>query len=232
MNQLTIRKFTTTNGNILLLLAIIVIAISSCRSDGDIVPYGNPANLNVVNVTTDSLNVYQNGARLNNVSAISPGSQSGYISVAFGAKTYQVKKNGATGYLINSLPLTLDTTAFYSLFIAGETSDKIFLANDGLPADSINSAEIRFVNASPATTNVDVTIGTLKFSNQAFKAITKFRNLLVTTTTNVTVYQHGTNTLLFSNTITLTVGAPYTLYTKGIPGGTGLNAFTAVLNTN
>jgi len=232
MNQLIIKKFTTNHSKILLLLVFIVIALSSCKSNGDIVPYAPPANLNIVNTATDSLNVYQNGARLNNISTISPGSQSGYISVASGAKTYQVKKNGAASYLINSLPLTLDTTAYYSLFIAGETSDKIFLANDALPAGAANSSLVRFVNASPVTTNLDVTIGTLTFSNQPFKAITAFSNLLISSSTNVTIYQHGTNTLLFSGTTLLSAGAAYTLYAKGTPGGTGLNAFTAVINTN
>ena len=232
MNQLAVNKFITQASKILLLLALIAIGLSSCKSNGDIIPYAPPANLNIVNTAPDSLNVYQNGARINNISTISPGSQSGYTVVASGAKIYQVKKNGASTYLINNLPLTLDTTAYYSLFIAGETSDQIFLANDALPAGAANSSLIRFVNASPATTNLDVTIGTLTFSNQPFKAVTAFSNLLVSSSTNVTIYLHGSTTPLFKGTTLLSAGAAYTLYTKGIPSGTGSNVFTAVINTN
>jgi len=214
-----------------IMVAVIAMALSSCKSNGDIIPVVPPANLNIINAATDSLNVYQNGARLNNISTISPGSQSGYISVASGTQTYQLKKSGMTTYLVSSLPLKLDSGTFYSLFLAGETSDKIFLVTDTLPAVSTTAAAVRFINASPASTNLDVYVGSLSFLNQPFKAVGNFKPV-ATGHTLITIYNHATTTQLFSDTTTLTAGGAYTLFTKGIPGGAGPNQFSVVLAIN
>jgi len=209
----------------------VAISLSSCKSNNEIVPYGKPANLNVVNGDTAALNIYQNGARLNNISSIASGSQTGYMIVSFGTNVYQVKKAGAIDYLINNYQLKLDTATYYTLFIAGETADKLFLANDGLLPDSANMAQIRFINASPSATNLDVIIGNLNFSNQAFKAISSFKYIAVGTTT-ISIYQRNTTNLLFSATAALTANGAYTLYTQGIPGGSGLNKLSAALTIN
>ena len=231
MSRLTVKNIARGNIKALLLLIVTVIGLASCKSTNEIVPVGKPANLNVVNADTAALNIYQNGARLNNISSIASGSQTGYMVVSFGTNIYQLKKAGATDYLINNYKLTLDTTVFYTLFIAGETPDKLFLANDGLPPDSTKTAEIRFVNASPSATNLDVRIGNVNFLNQAFKAIGSFK-YIAGGTTAISIYQANTTNLLFSATTTLTAGGAYTLYTQGVPGGTGLNKLSAALTIN
>jgi hypothetical protein len=212
-----------------LLLAFIALHLSSCK-ENEVVPYGQPANLNMVNADTNALNIYLNGARINDISSIAPGSQMGYMSVAFGAQIYQLKIAGAIDYLINNIPLKLDTSGYYTLFVAGETADKLFLSKDGLPAYTTNSALIRVVNASPAVT-YDVVIGALSYTSQPFKAITNYTNI-ASGITKVTITQTGTTTVLYTGSITLTAGLPYTLYTKGKPGATGKNAFAAILNPN
>jgi len=48
--------------------------------------------LNVTNASTDTLNYYLNGTRVNNASSIYPLGSSGYIGVAVGQQNYQFKK--------------------------------------------------------------------------------------------------------------------------------------------
>jgi hypothetical protein len=229
MSQLTVKNIVPGNIKAWLLLVFTVIALASCKSNNEIVPFSQPADLNVVNADTAALNFYQNGARLNNISSIASGSQSGYIAITLNSKIYQVKKAGATDYLINNYQPNLDTTAFYTLFIAGETADKLFLITDDtfLP-DSTTVAQVRFVNASSSATNLDIHIGNLNFSNQAFKAASGF-NYIKAGITPISVYEHGTNNLLFNTTVTLTANDFFTVHTQGIPGGSGQNKLSAVL---
>ncbi len=106
MSQSAIKNIVRGNIKIFLLFIITAIGLASCKSNNEIVPFSKPADLNVVNADTVALNIYQNGARLNNISSIAPGSQSGYIAITLNSKIYQVKKAGATDYLINNYQCT------------------------------------------------------------------------------------------------------------------------------
>jgi len=214
-----------------LLFIAIAICLTSCKSNGDVLPSGKQAQLNLVNTDTTSLNVYQNGARINNLSTISPGGITGYIPVNFGTTIYQVKKDGASNYLIDGYSMKLDTNAFYTLFIGGETADKLFLTPDAHALVGSN-ALIRFVDAANTTTNFDIYIGSnLSFSNRAFKSFTDFTTI-VAGTYLVTVYPHGSATAFLKGSVILSAGGAYTFFVKGIPGTTGLSKFSATLLVN
>lgn len=197
---------------------------------------GKLSNLNIANATADTLNVYQNGARLNSNSTIGPGAQTGYNNITANTTSFEVKKAGSANYLIGSFPAKLDTNSYYTLFIAGETADKLFITNDATPADSTNAAAVRFVNASPSSTNVDVKIDKLSFSNLAFKTATAFRydpvSVTLPDTATVTVYPHGSTILLITGRIPLNANSAYTIYLQGLPGGVGNSILTlkAIIN--
>jgi hypothetical protein len=219
------------NIKLLILSAFITLGLFSCKNNGDLAPIVLTANLNVVNASADTINFYQNGARLNNASILVPGYEYGYLSVPSGSTIYQFKKAGNVNYLIPNYPLKLDSNAFYSLFVAGETTDKLFLIKDTTSlAPSTTAATIRFVNASPSL-SLDVKMGALSFSNQAFKSATSY-NYITTGAITVKIYQSGTTTLLASGPVTLIAGTIYTLFTRGVPSGTGQNQFAVSLIIN
>jgi len=186
-------------------------------------------NLNVVNASADTLNFYQDGTRVNNGSNLIPDGSLGYQTVTSGAQNYQFKKAGSPNTLVD-IPLTLDVSTLtvqklYSIFIAGETSDKVFLTRDTLVNDTTGGASVRFVNASPITGTLDVTIGnTFSYKKMAFKSATGFIHVNSGNST-LTIYQSGSTTPLASGTITLVEGTSYTLFTKGLLNGTGKSAF-------
>ena len=218
-----------------LVLILAVVAITSCKKNGDLAPVHLYSNLNLVNAVagTDSLNFYQNGTRIYNTSSISPGSQTGYQSVPYGLQTYEVKISRGVNYIINNYQLNLDTAKYYTLFAAGETVDKLFTITDVKPAftgtTSLYNAQVRYVNASPSTVNLTVTVrDSLAFTNSAFKYSSGY-NFTGIGVSNIKVYQAGSATPVFTTTATLAANTYYTLVTKGTLTGTGANQLSVLL---
>ena len=221
--------------NIRVLLFIICVAIgaSSCKHS-DVAPVKKYTALNMVNAAGNVLNLYQNGTRINNASPINPGSISGYLPVVYGSQQYQLKIAGETNakYLFGGVELTLDTLKDYSLFVAGESPDKLFLKEDVLLSAITNTqAAIRFVNTQPGTTNLDVSIGALNYSNVAFKTATAFTGITPGATI-IKIYKAGSTATIINETLTLVAGTIYTVFTTGTLTGTGANKLTAKLSTN
>lgn len=212
--------------NLILLFAAFVTVVISCKKSGDFVPIVKTAFINIVNATADTLNIYQSGTRLNNTSNLYPSGSLAGLSVTVGTQNYQFKKAGNPNTLIE-IPVTTDTLTTHTLFVAGETADQVFLTKDLVRDTGTTTVRIRFINASPTTTNLDVYIGSnFVRKNIAFKAETEY--ITVSAGANVlSIYQAGTTTLLAGGTLTLTSG-PYTLYTKG--GATGNTFGARILN--
>lgn len=220
-------RFIATYIKILTLVILTGIGLTSCKKDGDLAPVVKQAGLNTINASNNAINVYQNGTRLNNLGSIGIGGQSGYFSVVAGIQQYQLKKAGPDSpeYLINDLSLNLDSGKSYSLFVAGETADKVFKITDTSFDPVDGKAMVRFINTLPGTT-LDVTIGSLSFSNTAFKAPSSFTNVN-SGANSLKIYQAGSTTPIIDQTITLTAGTYYTLFTTGTLTGTGADKFTA-----
>jgi hypothetical protein len=212
---------------ILLFFAIAVIGLSACTKVTDDTLAGNRSTLlTVVNASTDTLNFYQNGTRLNNTSNLYPFGQLSGLSVIVGDQNFQFKKAGSANTLVN-VPFTIQDTTRYTMFFAGESLDKVFVIRDTLKIDTF--ARVQFVNASPV--NVDVAIGSgFNYKNLSFKSATPFIPL-VGGKFALSIYQAGTTTLLASGTLTLAKSNLYTLYTKGVLNGTGNNLFGARILT-
>ena len=218
---------------ILALLVFVGIGLSSCKKDGDIVVVLPQAGLNTVNANNYAINVYQNGTRLNNLGSISTGGKSGYFSVSSGTQQYQIKRAGPDNpdYLISDLALQLDSGKTYSLFVVGDTPDKLFIVNDVVPAGAANQATIRFVNTLPGANNLDVTIGSQVLTNTAFQSASAFTNI-TSGANSLKIYQAGSATPIIDQIITLNTGIIYTVFTTGTITGTGDNKLTARMIIN
>lgn len=219
---------------LLVLFILVGVGLSSCKKDGDIVVVLPQAGLNTVNANNYAINVYQNGIRLNNLGSIGTGGKSGYFSVKSGTQQYQIKKAGPDNpdYLISDLALPLDSGETYSLFVAGDTPDKVFMINDVPPTGGTNNdAAVRFVNTLPGTVNLDVIISSTSYPNRAFTTSTGF-NFVSGGTNNLKIYQAGSATPLIDQTITLNAGIIYTVFTTGTITGTGDNKLTARMIIN
>ncbi|MFD2145225.1 DUF4397 domain-containing protein [Mucilaginibacter antarcticus] len=86
---------------------------------------------------------------------------------------------------------------------------------------------IRFVNASPIESTLEVSVGAnFKYQRVAFKKATPFIPV-VNGKVALAIRQTSDNRLLADGNLTLTKNYVYTLFTKGVIGGTGTNAFGA-----
>jgi hypothetical protein len=217
-------------------LALIIMAFAACNNSKSYIlpnPPKDPPGLNVVNATNDTLDFFMNGVRQNDQSDIYPDGATYYLPVTFGTANYSFKKvtNPVNTITLFTISKSLDTLADYSLFVCGETADKVFWVNDAFPQiPSGDTLAIRFVNASPSIaaniTAVDivvnkgpVTVGTIK--NSAFQAVSPYM-ATVDTVNEVKVYATGTTNLLADTTFTPAPGESYTFFTGApyLPKGT------------
>jgi hypothetical protein len=220
----------TNRTSILVLIALLTCVMFSCKKmDADLPPdIGDPAQLNVINTTADTLNIFQNGTRFNATSSFYPGGSLGYLEILAGEQQYQLKKAGTPNVLV-SLPLQLDSGKVYSLFIAGNTADRLFLTNDIFLSN--NDVQIRFVNASPDL-SFDIKIaGNFSFTNRNFKSATDFVKMTAGKN-HYELYQPGNSTPFRQGDLNLSAGRVYTLYTKGTLAGIGDNAFGVKIIAN
>ncbi|OOQ60977.1 hypothetical protein BC343_21215 [Mucilaginibacter pedocola] len=207
--------------------------IYSCKKGDDSVPTSSTltTSLNVVNTTTDTLNFYLNGSRVNTTSSLYPFGYTGYLPVPFEDQNYQFKRPRSSDVLFN-LQLALDTNKVYSVYIAGENADDTFTTRDTLIADTASRPKIRFVNASPGSGNLNVVINdTLRFSTRAYKTTTVFIPISAGIK-HVQIYNTGSTVALSDTSRTFIAGRQYTLFAKGRITGTGGQKFGTGLVVN
>jgi plastocyanin len=222
-----------------LLFFAVLTGLVSCK-DKDL-PQATPlqAYLNVVNATPDTIKYYINGTRQNNTSNLFVGGQTGYLYVPSGTQNYKFSDAVGKFPVLFATTYSLADSTYYSLFVAGTTPDKAFVIADPLSlADTIlvhgiadTSAVIRFVNASPDSGPLNVTVGagdTVNFTNQAFGTHTNF-TLFNAGAKEVKVFQTGSGTPKIDTTITFQPGNIYTLFTKGSVTGKGTATFSVTL---
>jgi hypothetical protein len=231
------------------ILIVVAMAAWSCGKYNDVPDAaGDVSQLNVINAVTDirAIDLYLNGTRQNNTSAIYLFNSSGYLSVPTGEQQYQFKSDTDRSVLadIKLNPVKADSS--YTMLLTGQQSRNnlttIFIS-DYFPVDSSTpgtNAQIRFVQASPGATPYDILIGdtlsatktvydTVSFKNKLFKAVTPFK-LVKAGTKTIKIIATGTTKILYNATAIIQPGSYYTLYTEGLPTGTGLSAFGAAIN--
>lgn len=192
------------------------LGIVSCKKGDDTAITTLTTNVNFINATTDTLNYYVNGSRLNTTSASYPLGATGYLSTTFGEQNYQVKKDGNATVLFN-LPLSLDTAKIYSVFMTDNTAGNTIMTTDTLDKDNLSdTTSIRFVHTSPNLGDVDVRVGegdTTVFRSRAFKSVSVFLPLNAGVK-RIRVYKAGTDVVLSDEMRILQTNRIYTLFTK------------------
>ena len=221
--------------NCFMLLVIFVVELSGCKNNDNVFPVQKKTAITVVNASADTLNVYLNGTRQNNLSSLFPGGSVTDLVVPAGSQNYQFKKAGAFSVLF-SVNLNLTDSTYNSLFVCGETSNFAFNTLDYLPQNSnsasSDTAYVRFVNASSDAGNLNASIGgTIAINSVAFKNASSFT--IVTSGQNeIKIYQASNSKLLKDTIITIQPNYNYTLFSKGLLNGTGNSKFGLGILTN
>lgn len=204
-----------------LVFILTVIGFLSCKNNDNVFKPVTYTDLTVVNASADTLNFYLNGTRQNNSSSIYPGGVTEHTAVFAGSQNFQFKKVRSASALF-SIPLKLNMLTYNSLYVAGETPDKVFNTVDTLVIDTLpNLSTIRFVNASPDAGNLTVTIGdTTYFKSSPFKSSSAF---LITGSGQKTikVYQFGAAQPKIDTILALQGNRGYTLFSEGLLNGKG-----------
>ena len=214
---------------VILFFAVAVIGLSACNKNANDLPIVHQkATVTIINATGDTVNFYQNGTRLNIGSNLTPLGQYLDIPINAGTSRFQFKKAGNPNAFIDA-PFTVKDSTSNTMFIAGESLDKVFLFEDTfITTTDKNVAFIRFVNASPVdgTLNVAINNDTTNFTAVPFKSATDFA-VVRSGKVSLAVRRGSDTTKVLSGSITLVDHASYTLFTKGVLNGTGVNAFGA-----
>lgn len=218
---------------------LLAAAFASCQKQDDPTVVPVTTQLNLVNLSADAVNIFQNGNRLNNLNAVYPNGASGYLDAAVGDQVFQFRKMGSPNVLFN-LPLKLDSAVRYSLFATGLTAEETFLVNDTYTPDTGRIALIRFINASRETGNLDLIISDtiktnptiIKYEDKAFKSVSAFIKVPIRNgSKQLKLLRTGGSTLL-TDTVSLQSGNVYTIFARGKNGDTGDGEFGAGIIIN
>ncbi len=228
---------------ILLIIVFITGGLSACKKNNDAPTVTATVGLNVINASADTFNFYLNGTRQNGTSNLFPGSSTGYYPIPVGSQTFQIKKpfNTVTNVLqtLFNITLTSDNNPYHSLFITGPVLADTFTTVDALNSTSkTDTCFIRFVNASPGTTALDMAYGsTTQFTNRPSKSVTAFTFANTVTGASINgyialkVFNTGSTTALAIDSVALVQGKSYTFYTMGVPGSATFSIGT-MINSN
>jgi len=224
MQLYSIRLFM--NSKVILLIVFVAVAcFFSCKKDGEKLPDTIYNQITLINAGGDTLNVYENGTRINNGSTLLPSGQYRNLQIVAGTQRYQFKKAGNPNMLFET-ELKLDTPFVYTVFVAGQSSDKVFALQgiDTMRTDT--TAHIRYVNASPDAGNIDFTISSYPtVKGVAFKSATSFVKVPKGKVYYSMVRPDGS--VLASGNLTLSGGVSYNLFSKGLVAGKGTSALGA-----
>lgn len=210
---------------ILLIVFAATTGLFSCKKNGEEISTVTQNEITLINAGGDTLNVYENGTRLNNGSTLLPSGQYRNLEIIAGDQHYQFKKAGSPNALFD-IGLNFDFSSSYTLFVAGQSADKVFVLRDTVVRDTLGSAYVRYVNASPDVGDIDFTIGSLPtVKNLPFKSATSFLSVPAGKVFYAMV-KGGTDTIA-AGTLTFNSGVAYNLFTKGLVDGKGTTALGA-----
>lgn len=206
-------------------LIVLLAGFAACKNNDNVFTPVYVTGLTVVNAGNDTLNFYVNGTRQNNLSNLFPGGSLLQPAEIAGAQNYQFKKFSSQAISF-SVPLTLTKNTYNSLYIAGNTTDRIFSTVDTLYRATLASkATIRFVHTSPDIGNLDVYVGdSVSFKSLVYKKSAPFQ-VFTTGARTVKIYQSGSLTPLVDTLISFSANRVYTLITRGSLTGRGTSVF-------
>lgn len=236
-------KRNITNISLLFFIAMIwgMLFLSSCGKGSSVSPSALNIQYQIINLSPDlqSVDLYVNFIKANSSSFFYPTS-SGYFMLPSTDTPFQIR-TGASTIPGTVLPIVnyftmddiLKANTNYTLFITGMKADstlsKILLA-DTSSAAAVGRGKIRFINASPGTTGLDIyangvttkTFTNVKFSStDPMSSVTKFVELQAGTY-DFQIFPAGstTNRIADIPNYTIADGRLYNFYAYGLPGHT------------
>ena len=158
----------------------------------------------------------------------------GYLEVNSGTRNVKVNVTGTSTTAIEAnLNLTADKN--YSVFAVNNVASiEAVVLEDDLTSPASGKAHVRFVHLSPNAPAVDITLsdGTIVFGDYTFKEASAFTPLNAGTY-DLQVRLAGTSTVVLDLPgISLTTGKIYTVFAKGLVGGSGTQALGAQIIVN
>lgn len=216
------------------IVAVAVTCWVSCKKNGDAPTKSAGTSLvNIINLSSNNINFYINGNRINNTTTFYPGGTLGYVSVIAGTQNYSFKVDGTSILTpFYNKPFQADTSNGYTFYIAGQTENDVFSGHDTwFPDTGVNLkkyAQIRYVNASSSAGNLKfVLVGktnaiadSSQFDNVPYKTITDFKRI-TTGVHYIGIYRSAYPQNPKIDTVTISAGKIYTFYGYGtaIPAG-------------
>jgi hypothetical protein len=220
-----------------LLTLITTISIASCSDDENTTSPApaEKANVLVVHASPDAPGV---DLLVDNTVAgtnLTFPNNTGYLSVNAGTRNVKVNVTGTSTTVIQA-NLNLAANKNYSVFAVNQVSAiEPLVLEDDLTAPASGKAHVRFIHLSPNAPAVNITLtdGTIVFGNVAFKGSINFTPLNAGTY-NLQVRDAATNqtVVLELPNITLQAGKIYTVFAKGLLGGTGTQQLGAQIIVN
>jgi hypothetical protein len=221
-------------------LALIIPFISSCGKGRTNNAVGLNVQFQIVNLSPDlhPVDLYVAFHRASG-SYYYP-SPSGYFAVNTVDTPLQIRPAVTSGtastYNILSVDTVLKANTKYTWFVTGLVQDTVkgIFAIDTAHAPAVGRGKIRFLNASPRSTGLDIIAnGTTAFSNIQFNNLTSYMEI---PSGNYTFKLVETNnpTIVLKQlpSVSVSDGKLYTLYTYGLVGRTDTAAFGAGVITN
>ncbi|MFD1257469.1 DUF4397 domain-containing protein [Mucilaginibacter terrae] len=199
--------------------------LSSCKKDD---PYNFEdtigAEVNFINASPDagSARLYVEDI-LRTTTGINYGEASGYQKTYLGDQDVDIRSTTGESTLTSS-QVQFDANNRYTFLLVGQNSSLgLLYFTDDLTVPGAGKAKVRFVNAAP-----NATAATLNSATGIVVAQQNFRGIAPSTEVNAGAYVlsvvSGT-TRSATATVNLESGKIYTVYAKGLVGGTGNAAF-------
>jgi hypothetical protein len=160
-----------------------------------------------------------------------------YLDVDAGTRNVKVNVTGTSTTAIEA-NLTLDANKNYSVFAVNNVASiEPVVIEDDLTVPASGKAHVRFLHLSPNAPAVDITLtdGTVVFANYMFKEVKNSGAFtpLDASSYDLQVRLAGTSTVVLDLPgIALTAGKIYTVFAKGLVGGSGSQALGAQIIVN
>ncbi|MBN1559231.1 DUF4397 domain-containing protein [candidate division KSB1 bacterium] len=219
-----------------MIAAFSFLVVSGCSDDdnGTTPTPAGKAMVQVIHASPDAPGVdilVDNGVAVTNLTF--PQNTS-YLQVNAGTRNIKVNVTGTTQTVIEAnLDLMQDKS--YSIFatnVVANLTPLVLQDNLATPADG--KAHVRFIHLSPNAPAVDITLtdGTVVFGNVEFSGYVDFTPLAVGTY-NLQVRVHGTETVVLELPgVQLANQKIYTVFAKGLVGGSGAQQLGAGIIVN
>lgn len=220
---------------------MVIPTLASCGKENTTTSNLN-ARLNIVDVSPDAppFNLYARYLPVGTTVYRYPNA-SGYFLISTAEVPLQIRRaqttNGVDQTNLLSLSDSLHRSIPYTWFITGIYADTLvsILTTDTGSVPGIGRGKIRFVNASPGSTGLNLTANdTLAFTKTTFKKVTDYKEVTAGSyNLNISATNKPTTVLKQLQNFTVLDGKLYTVYAYGILNGPDTSAFNAgfILNT-